>query len=626
MLKKGFWVELGPLFFDNPELYRIVGRTLLVSGVATLVAVALGVPLGFLVGTKSLPGRRILLVLIHAGMGLPTVLVGLLGILILGRDGPLGSLQLLYTPVAMVLAQAVIALPLIASVTCSAVQSVGDSTLLQIRTLGGGRLRNFWWIAREARLGLLAAVMAGFGIAISEVGAALMVGGNLRGSTRVLTTATLLEARVGRFERAIGLGFLLLLLTLFVSVALTWLQQRDGSKKLDGTDLRKKKKSNFDKDYSSPAFAHRTGVDEEAESMISPVIEVMDLEKEYGGNLVVSVKALQIGMGETLAILGPNGSGKSTLLRLLSGLERPSQGSVHLEGRPFHGGIGSKKMQRKIAFVPQDPPMLWGSVEDNISAPLRARGLSRKVRRSRTMKWLDRIQLEERAGYPAGKLSGGERRRVALARALAAEPSVVLLDEPFVSLDGQNRELLIQMVRESSGQEGFTTVLVTQERDIALRLADRIAILWEGTLGKVGSPEDVLNHPGSLDLARFLGSETVVRGEVIIEKDGVMQVQVGDLILEVVGKGEIGGAVWICICPENVALNGVEIGEVGSVRNRLFGTIVGLESRGLFVHALVDVGFVLRAAISNLSAQELKLAPGMQVQATVKATAIHCVG
>jgi len=201
-------------------------RTLQVSGTATLVSLVLGVPAGVALALSRFRGRTWLVALINTGMGLPPVVVGLFVMILLWRSGPFGSLELLYTPAAMIAAQTCIAFPLVTGLSLAAVQALPPRLSLQVQALGAGRLQAAWLLAREARLPLLAALMAGFGAVVSEVGASLMVGGNLRGSTRVLTTATVLEASKGNFARAIALGIVLLSLTYAINLVLTRLQQR----------------------------------------------------------------------------------------------------------------------------------------------------------------------------------------------------------------------------------------------------------------------------------------------------------------------------------------------------------------------------------------------------------------
>lgn len=209
----------------DPEVLDITLRTLRVSGTATLVSVLLGVPLGAWLALSTFPGRRLAVSLVNFGMGLPPVVVGLAVWLAMSRYGPLGMLGLIYTPAAMVVAQAVIATPIVAGFSLAAIQSLNPKLRLQILSLGANRLQFLLLMLREARLGLLAAVMAGFGGAVSEVGASMMVGGNVKGETRVLTTATVLEVSKGNFELAAALSIILLLLSFGITAGLTMLQQ-----------------------------------------------------------------------------------------------------------------------------------------------------------------------------------------------------------------------------------------------------------------------------------------------------------------------------------------------------------------------------------------------------------------
>jgi tungstate transport system permease protein len=208
------------------EVAEITGRTLLVSGSALAFAVLLGVPVGVgLAVRRSFPGRGLVMALVNTGMGLPPVVVGLLVALALFRGGPVGFLEWMYTVKAMVLAQAIIAFPLVVGLTAAGVQQLDPNLALQLKSLGARGPRLAWILLREARLSALAAVMAGFGGALSEVGAVMMVGGNIRGETRVLTTAVVQHTRMGDFEAAVALGLVLLALAFAVNVAFTRLQQ-----------------------------------------------------------------------------------------------------------------------------------------------------------------------------------------------------------------------------------------------------------------------------------------------------------------------------------------------------------------------------------------------------------------
>lgn len=208
-----------------PLLLEITARTLAVSLSALAVALGLGVPAGIWLGARSFPGRSALVAVVNSGMGAPPVVVGLLVALLLWRTGPLGGLGLMYTPQAMVLGQILIALPLVVGVTLAAVAALDPSWELQVRTLGVPRLWRVWLLLREIRQGLLAAVIAAAGGILSEVGAVMMVGGNIAGETRVLTTSIMMRTRMGDFEAAIGLAAVLLGLMGVLAALLTVVQQ-----------------------------------------------------------------------------------------------------------------------------------------------------------------------------------------------------------------------------------------------------------------------------------------------------------------------------------------------------------------------------------------------------------------
>ncbi len=217
------------LVTGDPQVWDIVVRSLVVSGTATAISVLGGVPLGLGLALGRFPGRTGVISVVNSGMGLPPVVVGLVLSLLLWRTGPLGGLHLLYTPGAIVLAQVVLALPLVAALTLAAVQQLDPRLRLQILALGATRPQLAGLLLREVRRPLLAVVMAGFGAVISEVGASLMVGGNIVGQTRVLTTATVLETGKGDFDVALALSVILLGLTFAIAAAFTWLQQRGGA-------------------------------------------------------------------------------------------------------------------------------------------------------------------------------------------------------------------------------------------------------------------------------------------------------------------------------------------------------------------------------------------------------------
>ena len=208
------------------EIIEITLRTLAISASATALALIVGIPLGAVLALRRFWGRGLIVATVNTGMGMPPVAIGLLVALILWRTGPLGDLNLIYTPTAMVVAQLLLSLPMVVGFSLASIQSVNPRLIGQMWAMGANRLQVLWLLVRETRLGLLAAVMAGFGAAISEVGASMQVGGNLAGETRVLTTATVLETGRGNFEVAIALSLVLVLLAFIVNLVLTTVQQR----------------------------------------------------------------------------------------------------------------------------------------------------------------------------------------------------------------------------------------------------------------------------------------------------------------------------------------------------------------------------------------------------------------
>jgi tungstate transport system permease protein len=208
------------------EILEITWLTLRVCLMAIIISSIIGLPLGMLLGLTRFKGRKIILVLINIGMGLPPVVAGLWITMLLWRSGPLGHLQLLYSPTAIVMAQVLVSLPIVTGLTSSAFQQINEKMLLQIKALGATKIQTIALLLKQTKIAIVAAIMAGFGRVIAEVGAAMMVGGNIQGDTRILTTSIVMEVSKGNFDVALAISFILLTVALLITAALTLLQQR----------------------------------------------------------------------------------------------------------------------------------------------------------------------------------------------------------------------------------------------------------------------------------------------------------------------------------------------------------------------------------------------------------------
>ncbi|MGG3563665.1 ABC transporter permease [Neobacillus rhizosphaerae] len=226
LLIDGLKKAIEMILSGDPEIFQITWLTLKVCLISILFSTLLGLPLGILLGLTRFRGRKLLLLFINMGMGLPPVVAGLWITMFLWRSGPLGDWSLLYSPTAIVMAQVLVSFPIITSLTCSAFQQINDKMLLQIKALGATKFQTLVILVKQSKIAILAAVMAGFGRVIAEVGAAMMVGGNIQGDTRILTTTIVMEVSKGNFDIALALSFILLTVALLITAVLTFLQQR----------------------------------------------------------------------------------------------------------------------------------------------------------------------------------------------------------------------------------------------------------------------------------------------------------------------------------------------------------------------------------------------------------------
>jgi len=363
------------------------------------------------------------------------------------------------------------------------------------------------------------------------------------------------------------------------------------------------------------------------------LIQIQDLLVQRGGKDVLSVNELVINSDQTLAVIGPNGAGKSTLLLSLARLIKPSRGTILFRGQPV-ASIAELAYRRRIALVLQEPLLLEGTVFYNVATPLRFKGMPREQINDRVASWLERLGITHLRNRRASQLSGGEAQRASLARALALQPDLLLLDEPFSALDAPTRQHLLQDLRSLLSDTPVATVFVTHDQDEALALGDRVAVILGGSLRQVGTPSQVFNTPQDEEIASFVGVETVLPAQVTRDSDGQLSLLVSGLPIHAVGSLPVGQRVMVCLRPEDITVwRGGELPS-SSARNRLQGQVQRLSPLGPLVRVEVSCGnnssfsdspVSLVALVTRHSVAEMQLAPEVDVTVTFKASAVHLI-
>ena len=360
------------------------------------------------------------------------------------------------------------------------------------------------------------------------------------------------------------------------------------------------------------------------------LLEIHDLTVQRGGKTVLNVPHLNLRSGETLAVIGPNGAGKSTLMLSIAQLLDGAQGEFHFRGERLRPR-DALTFRRRIALVLQNPLLLDASVFDNVAVGLRFRRLPKDEIRRRVDFWLDRLGIAHLRDRAAHHLSGGEAQRANLARALAIEPDLLLLDEPFGALDAPTHARLLDDFHTLLSDTNISAVFVTHDQDEALLMGDRVAVIIAGELRQIGTPEAVFNTPADADVAAFVGVDAVLPGMVTGFENGCALVETGGLQLEAVGNAAPGQDVWFCLRPEDVTLwAGSGDLPLSSARNQLQGRVARLQRQGPVVRVEVacatptgEYACTLAAFVTRPSALEMGLAVGKSVSLTFKASAVH---
>jgi tungstate transport system ATP-binding protein len=354
---------------------------------------------------------------------------------------------------------------------------------------------------------------------------------------------------------------------------------------------------------------------------MSVLLELREVAVSVNGRGILRVPRLSVMESELLAVIGPNGAGKSTLLRVLGLLERPTSGVVCFKGQPVDPGQ-QIALRRRMVTVFQEPLLCDATVFENVALGLRFRRVLAPAIAQRVGFWLDQFGIAQLARRQARTLSGGEAQRTALARALVLEPELLLLDEPFSSLDQPTREALLEELGSILRRDPITTVFVTHDRGEAAALADRVAVMMGGEILQLDETARLFRAPVSADVARFVGVETIVDGRVVAERDGLAVVEAGGQKLEVAAEAAPGERVRLCLRPEDFTLMPpAAVVAGGSARNHLAGRVTRLTPAGPHVRVAVECGISLVAIVTHRSVDELGLREGAPVIATFKATA-----
>jgi tungstate transport system ATP-binding protein len=355
------------------------------------------------------------------------------------------------------------------------------------------------------------------------------------------------------------------------------------------------------------------------------ILETKNLKVIRGGSLLVDVPGLEIFEGDTLSLIGPNGAGKTTLLQALSFLMKPSAGDILFRGQAVGARQRILEYRRRLAMVFQEPLLFDTTVFGNVVSGLKIRGTGGAEARRIVEAQLERFGISHLWDRSAKTLSGGEAQRASLARAFAVSPEILFLDEPFAALDPPTRESIVTVLEKVLAETKTTTIMATHDRNEALRLSNRIAVMEAGRIAQIDRPAVIMNRPVDEFVASFVGTETILEGDVRGVNETALMVRVNESEIEVVGKGKPGERVVLFIRPENVTLSIPEGNVKTSARNVFRGRIGRIVPLGLFHRVEISCGFHLVAYVTTHALEDLALKEGMEVTASVKATAIHVI-
>ncbi|MDD1715453.1 MAG: ABC transporter ATP-binding protein [Methanolinea sp.] len=355
------------------------------------------------------------------------------------------------------------------------------------------------------------------------------------------------------------------------------------------------------------------------------MIEFSHVDKRFGEKVVLRDLNFRVEKGEVFTLIGPSGSGKTTILRLINLLDDPSSGTISFDGE--YTAVANREkvgLRRRMAMVFQKPIAIRGNVFDNVAIGLVFRRVERKEIKDRVLEALDLVGLSGYEERKASTLSGGELQRVAIARALVTKPEVILLDEPTANLDPLSTEKIEGLIHSLVSRFGTTIVLSTHDMIQGQRLATRLAVVLEGSIGQVGDSHEIFYKPVNREVARMVGVENVLEGRISKNEDGLASIDVQGIPIAATCPYGPGSEVTIFLRPEDVVFMTERDGR-SSARNELSGTISRVIPLGPMVKVRVDAGIPVSAVITRRSYDEMGLAAGKEIVVAFKATAIHVV-
>jgi tungstate transport system ATP-binding protein len=358
--------------------------------------------------------------------------------------------------------------------------------------------------------------------------------------------------------------------------------------------------------------------------MAATLLTLRDVIVRYGETVALQIDTLDLHSSEVLAILGPNGGGKSTLLRVMGLLQRPNAGTVLVRGENLFDG-NSLRLRRRIASVFQEPLLLNATVYENAALGLKLRGIGGREIPRRLDPWLERLGIAHLRQRNARSLSGGEAQRASLARALALEPEILLLDEPFAALDPASREALLRDFEPILNESKITAVFVTHDRNEAFGLGGRIAVLRQGRVAQIGAREDVFDRPASEAVADVVGIENRLSGVVEDCAGGLAVIRIKQIRLRVAGQFKPGARVVLCLRPESITLSRGNCPAGNS--NRLTGVIIKGVAAGM-MHQRITLdcdGIPLVALIERQTCVKLNLGEGEMITIMFRFSAAHII-